>query len=63
LLTRVDLERLREARRIALCSLSADEALIDGEAVALKDGWSDFVALLTKHGRAQASFVAFDLAC
>jgi bifunctional non-homologous end joining protein LigD len=37
-------------------------ALIDGEAVVLRDdGRSDFHALLTKRGGAQASLVAFDL--
>jgi bifunctional non-homologous end joining protein LigD len=42
--------------------LARDSALIDGEAVVLKDdGKSDFVALLTKRGGAQASLVAFDL--
>jgi bifunctional non-homologous end joining protein LigD len=46
----------------AIRALACDSALIDGEAVALrKDGRSDFVALLTKRGGAQASFVAFDL--
>ena len=39
-----------------------DQALIDGEAVVLRnDGRSDFVALLTKRGGAQAVLVAFDL--
>jgi bifunctional non-homologous end joining protein LigD len=38
------------------------EALIDGEAVALRaDGRSDFHALLTTEGGAEASLVAFDL--
>jgi hypothetical protein len=33
----------------AVRGLAADEALIDGEAVVLKDdGWSDFAALMTK---------------
>ncbi len=42
--------------------LNVDRALIDGEAVVLrKDGRSDFGALLTKRGGAQASLVAFDL--
>ena len=46
----------------AVRGLNADEALIDGEAVVLrKDGRSDFGALMTKRGGAQASFVAFDL--
>jgi bifunctional non-homologous end joining protein LigD len=41
---------------------SADEALIDGEAVVFQDdGRSDFHALLTKRGWRIASFVAFDL--
>ena len=39
--------------------LSVDEALIDGEAVVLRDdGRTDFGALMTKHGGAQASLVA-----
>jgi ATP-dependent DNA ligase len=39
-----------------------DRALIDGEAVVLrKDGRSDFGALLTKRGGAEATLVAFDL--
>ena len=42
--------------------LPADEALIDGEAVVFQDdGRSDFHALLTKRGGAQASLLAFDL--
>jgi bifunctional non-homologous end joining protein LigD len=42
--------------------LSADEMLIDGEAVVFReDGTSDFRALLTKHGWEQAALVAFDL--
>ena len=46
----------------AVCSLAADSALIDGEAVTFrKDGHSDFVALRTKAGSARAWFVAFDL--
>jgi bifunctional non-homologous end joining protein LigD len=46
----------------AVRGLSADKALIDGEAVVLrKDGRSDFGALLTKRGGAQATLVAFDL--
>jgi bifunctional non-homologous end joining protein LigD len=46
----------------AVRGLSADEALIDGEAVVfLGDGRSDFHALLTKRGWLIASFVAFDL--
>jgi ATP-dependent DNA ligase len=39
-----------------------DRALIDGEAVVLRiDGRSDFGALMTKRGGAQATLVAFDL--
>jgi bifunctional non-homologous end joining protein LigD len=50
--------RIAEAVR----GLSADEALIDGEAVVFQDdGRSDFHALLTKRGGAQAALVAFDL--
>jgi hypothetical protein len=50
--------RIAEAVR----GLNADEALIDGEAVVLRnDGRSDFIALLTKRGGAQATLVAFDL--
>ena len=42
--------------------LSADEALIDGEAVVFcAVGKSDFNALLTKRGGSQAALVAFDL--
>jgi bifunctional non-homologous end joining protein LigD len=42
--------------------LSAGEALIDGEAVALMDKRrSDFGALITKRGGAMATLVAFDL--
>jgi ATP-dependent DNA ligase len=42
--------------------LSVDRAFIDGEAVVLReDGRSDFGALMTKRGGAQASLVAFDL--
>ena len=42
--------------------LPADQALIDGEAVVLrKDGRSDFGALLTKRGGAEATLMAFDL--
>jgi bifunctional non-homologous end joining protein LigD len=41
---------------------SADKALIDGEAVVLRnDERSDFLALLTKRGGVQASLVAFDI--
>jgi bifunctional non-homologous end joining protein LigD len=46
----------------AVRGLPADQALIDGEAVVLReDGRSDFHALLTKRGGSQAAFVAFDL--
>jgi bifunctional non-homologous end joining protein LigD len=46
----------------AVRGLACDSALLDGEAVVLrKDGRSDFVALLTKRGGAQASLIAFDL--
>jgi bifunctional non-homologous end joining protein LigD len=46
----------------AVCSLAADSALIDGEAVAVRpDGHSDFAALRTKAGSARACLVAFDL--
>jgi bifunctional non-homologous end joining protein LigD len=46
----------------AVRPLIADEALIDGEAVVLRsDGRSDFGALLTNRGQAQARLVAFDL--
>ena len=47
----------------AVRGLSADEALIDGEAVSpgWKDGRSDFGALLTKRGGAEATLMAFDL--
>jgi bifunctional non-homologous end joining protein LigD len=46
----------------AVRGLNADEAMIDGEAVVLQDdGRSDFHALLTKRGGAQAALVAFDL--
>ena len=46
----------------AACSLAADSALIDGEAVAFRsDGHSDFAALRTKTGSARACLVAFDL--
>jgi bifunctional non-homologous end joining protein LigD len=46
----------------AVRGLNVDRALIDGEAVVLRnDGRSDFVALLTKRGGAQAALVAFDL--
>ena len=46
----------------AVRALACDAALIDGEAVVLRnDGRSDFRALLTKRGGAQAALVAFDL--
>jgi bifunctional non-homologous end joining protein LigD len=46
----------------AVGSLNVDRALIDGEAVVLKaNGRSDFGALMTKRGSAQATLVAFDL--
>jgi bifunctional non-homologous end joining protein LigD len=46
----------------AVCSLAAESALIDGEAVALRqDGHSDFAILRTKAGSARACLVAFDL--
>jgi bifunctional non-homologous end joining protein LigD len=52
------LPRIAEAFR----KLPAESALIDGEAVVFRpDGRSDFGALRTKRGGAQASFVAFDL--
>jgi len=50
--------RIAEAMR----ALPVDGALLDGEAVVLRpDGHSDFAALRTKHGAAEAAFVAFDL--
>jgi hypothetical protein len=46
----------------AVRSLTADEALSDGDSVVFRtDGRSDFHALLTKHGQAPASLIAFDL--
>jgi hypothetical protein len=46
----------------AVCSLAAESALIDGEAVAFRsDGHSDIAALCTKAGSARAFLVAFDL--
>jgi bifunctional non-homologous end joining protein LigD len=46
----------------AICSLAAESALIDGEAVTLRvDGHSDMAALRTKAGSARACLVAFDL--
>ena len=53
--------RCRESSRRFALYLS-NNALIDGEAVVFRpDGHSDFVALRTKAGGEQASFVAFDL--
>jgi len=46
----------------AVCSLAAESALVDGEAVAFRpDGHSDFAALRTNAGSARACLVAFDL--
>jgi bifunctional non-homologous end joining protein LigD len=46
----------------AIRGLNADRALVDGEAVVLRDdGRSDFGALMTKRGGAQAALVVFDL--
>jgi bifunctional non-homologous end joining protein LigD len=46
----------------AVGGLSVGRALIDGEAVVLRDdGRSDFHALMTKRGGAEASLIAFDL--
>jgi bifunctional non-homologous end joining protein LigD len=46
----------------AVRGLKADRALIDGEAIVMRDdGRSDFHALLTKRGGVQATLVAFDL--
>ena len=51
----------REAAR-AVRALPVADALLDGEAVVFRpDGHSDFAALRTKRGAAEASFVAFDL--
>jgi ATP-dependent DNA ligase len=51
-----------EAIAEAVRGLAPDQALIDGEAVVLRaDGRSDFRALMTKRGGAEASLVAFDL--
>lgn len=45
----------------AVRELACERALIDGEAVILRDdGRSDFVGPLTKRGGAQASLIAFD---
>ena len=50
--------RIAEAVR----ALPAEQALIDGEAVVFRsDGLSDFAAIRTKAGAAEASYVAFDL--
>jgi bifunctional non-homologous end joining protein LigD len=50
--------RIAEAVR----GLPVDNALIDGEAVVFRsDGHSDFTALRTNRGAAEASFVAYDL--
>ena len=50
--------RIAEAVR----SVPVDHVLIDGEAVVFKpDGHSDFAALRTNRGAAQASLVAYDL--
>jgi bifunctional non-homologous end joining protein LigD len=46
----------------AVGGLPVGRALIDGEAVVLRDdGRSDFQALMTKRGGAEASLIAFDL--
>ena len=46
----------------AVRGLDVERALIDGEAVVLReDGRSDFAALMTKRGRFMASLIAFDL--
>jgi bifunctional non-homologous end joining protein LigD len=46
----------------AVRSLPAEDAMLDGEAVAFRlDGHSDFAALRTKDGGAMACLVAFDL--
>ena len=46
----------------AVRGLTADQALLDGEAVVFRpDGLSDFAALRTKAGGAEACLVAFDL--
>jgi bifunctional non-homologous end joining protein LigD len=46
----------------AVRGLACDNALLDGQAVALRnDGRSDFGALMTKRGGVQASLAAFDL--
>jgi bifunctional non-homologous end joining protein LigD len=46
----------------AIRALPVDHAMIDGEAVVFRpDGHSDFTALRTNRGAAQASLVAYDL--
>jgi bifunctional non-homologous end joining protein LigD len=46
----------------AVRALPVADVLLDGEAVVFRsDGYSDFAALRTKRGSAEASFVAFDL--
>jgi bifunctional non-homologous end joining protein LigD len=46
----------------AVRALPVDGVLLDGEAVVFRpDGHSDFAALRTNRGAAQASFVAYDL--
>jgi ATP-dependent DNA ligase len=46
----------------AVRALPVADALLDGEAVVFRpDGYSDFAALRTKRGAAEASLVAFDL--
>jgi bifunctional non-homologous end joining protein LigD len=50
--------RIAEAIRV----LPVDHVMIDGEAVVFRpDGHSDFTALRTNRGAAEASFVAYDL--
>jgi ATP-dependent DNA ligase len=46
----------------AIRALPVDSAPLDGEAVVFRpDGHSDFAALRSNHGAAEASFVAYDL--
>jgi bifunctional non-homologous end joining protein LigD len=46
----------------AVRALPVDHVMIDGEAVVFRpDGHSDFTALRSNRGAAQASFVAYDL--
>ena len=46
----------------AIRALPVDHVMIDGEAVVFRpDGYSDFTALRTNRGAAQASLVAYDL--